>query len=91
MKQKEQKSQVTGKEIIAMQKKLKKQGMTVNDALLFLFKEMIDAKSQSIQMQMNNDKGEEIQLTVSLEGVGIESDEHPKPRVHSKYEVPTVS
>lgn len=81
MKQK-QKNQITGKEIISLQKKLKKSGLTVNDALIFLFKEMIDTKSSQIQMQMSNGDGQDVELSVILSGEGLvpqSSKKEPRP------------
>jgi len=86
--------QITGNEIISLQKKLKKDGVTINDALMFIFKEMIDKKSTIMQLQMTNDKGEEIEMNIELGGDVIrESSEKiiKRTKEEEKYSVPMVS
>jgi len=91
---KKKKDQISGKEIILLQKKLKKDGLSLNDALIFIFKEMIDKKSSQVQMQMGNEHGEEIELTVTLSGDMITQNEKKEIEKHKedeKYSVPMVS
>jgi len=91
---KSKEKQITGNEIISLQKKLKKDGVTINDALMFIFKEMIDKKSTIMQLQMTNDKGEEIEMNIELGGDVIRQNEEKlvkRTKEEEKYSVPMVS
>jgi len=79
---------ISGKEINELHKKLVKDKVTVNEALLFIFKEMIDNKSQQLQMQMSNDKGEEIELCVTLDADFLQNKQKKENQHPDKYSVP---
>ena len=91
--EKSETKQMTGKEIVSLQKKMKKDGITINEALMFVFKEMIDKKSSQLQLQMANERGEEIEMNISIGGDMLkESDENkPVKPQQTKYDVPMVS
>ena len=87
-------NQISGKEIISLQKKLKKDGVSINDALMYIFKEMIDKKSSMMQLQMTNDNGDEIEMNIELSGEAIRKVEEKitkRTKEQERFSVPMVN